>query len=351
MVDKVKTLFNRISHRLNLIWQVASTGKIKGQQTWQILQISQEDIAELKIFFQMDKFFIFGHARSGTTLLTRLLRLHPEVHCNYQAHFFSRHPMLSEILSDQVSSHWFDRPANRWNRGKPLTPVALRAMTDYILERDARQAGKTIVGDKSPNTNANGQAVIEMHTFYPDARLIYIVRDGRDTIISHRFQHFIDGVQHLYVSDLAIKNSFMEDSTPYLNGERSLFTENAIRLMAERWVENVVETDRMGRKLYGEKYHALRYEDMLKQPYKTLSDVWDFLGASPGDFEEIVQAEMQVNPDASYQREIAKELVEPLEKGKRGSWRNMFNERDKRIFKEIAGETLIAWGYEKDMEW
>jgi hypothetical protein len=190
-----------------------------------------------------------------------------------------------------------------------------------------------------------------MHTFYPDARLIYIVRDGRDALISHRFQHFIDGAHHLYASDLSIKNSFMEDPTPFLNGECSLFTEEAIRQMAERWVANVVETDRLGRELYGEQYHALRYEDMLKQPYKTLSDLWDFLGASPGDFEGIVRVEMQLNPDASYQREIAEELVKPLEKGKRGSWRELFTERDKRVFKEIAGETLIAWGYEKDMEW
>ena len=42
--------------------------------------ITQEELAEIKQFFPREKFFILGHARSGTTLLMRLLRLHEEVH-------------------------------------------------------------------------------------------------------------------------------------------------------------------------------------------------------------------------------------------------------------------------------
>ncbi|HEX9333295.1 MAG TPA: hypothetical protein VF896_15485, partial [Anaerolineales bacterium] len=51
-----------------------------------IPSITPEEVAEIKQFFPREKFFIFGHARSGTTLLMRLVRLHSEVHCNYQAH-------------------------------------------------------------------------------------------------------------------------------------------------------------------------------------------------------------------------------------------------------------------------
>ena len=63
-----------------------------------IPDISPEEIAEAKNFFPREKFFIFGHARSGTTLLTRLVRLHPDVYCNYQAHFFSRAPLLLSLI-------------------------------------------------------------------------------------------------------------------------------------------------------------------------------------------------------------------------------------------------------------
>jgi hypothetical protein len=31
--------------------------------------------------------------------LMRLVRLHPEVHCNYQAHFFTRQPLLKSLVN------------------------------------------------------------------------------------------------------------------------------------------------------------------------------------------------------------------------------------------------------------
>ena len=79
--------------------------------------------------------------------------------------------------------------------------------------------------------------------------------------------------------------------------------------------------------------------------------MWDFLGVKADGLEDTVAGEMSKNPDAEWQRSKAGDLVASLEKGKRGSWRELFTTRDKRIFKEVAGEALIAWGYEKDLDW
>ena len=65
----------------------------------------------------------------------------------------------------------------------------------------------------------------------------------------------------------------------------------------------------------------------------------------------MIATEMGYNPDADYQQEVAAELVKPLEKGKRNSWHQLFTEGDKQIFKQVAGQTLINWGYEWDLEW
>jgi hypothetical protein len=62
--------------------------------------ITTEEVAEAKSIFPANKFFVFGHARSGTTLLTRLIRLHPQVHCNYQGHFFTRPPLLQALVNE-----------------------------------------------------------------------------------------------------------------------------------------------------------------------------------------------------------------------------------------------------------
>jgi hypothetical protein len=345
-------MLKRIGRRISITLQAFSKGRTAFSELRQIPQITPEEVAEAKEFFPMGKFFIFGHARSGTTLLTRLVRLHPEVHCNYQAHFFTSPPMLSGMVVEKRFEDWLARPSNRWNRGRDLTPVALRAMCDFILERDARREGKTIVGDKSPNVLVKEKAVRELFTIYPDARLIFIVRDGRDTLISHRFQRFIDGSpEYLSRKDRQIMKAFARDSKPFFSGGRSIFTENAIRRMAQSWARNVSETHMLACELYGEKYHALHFEDILRKPYETISKVWRFLGVDSTGLGELIAAEIGSNPDAEWQQYKAGDLVVDLEKGKHGSWRNLFTQRDKKIFKEIAGETLIAWGYEKDLDW
>ncbi len=344
-------LIERIQRRLRRTWQTLLTGHPGTVGLREIPAITPEEVAEAKEFFPLEKFFIFGHARSGTTLLTRLVRLHTEVHCNYQAHFFTRPPLLSGMVAEQKYADWLGRRSNRWNRGRDLTPVALRAVADFIMEREARQVGKTVVGDKSPNVLTNGQAVDEMHKIYPDARLIYIIRDGRDTLVSHRFQNFIDGPQFLPKADLQLRDAFANDPEPFFSGQRSVFTEAALRRMATGWVKNVVETDRQGRELYGERYLAIKYEDLLKQPFESIAGVWQFLDVDPAGHQDVVAAEMGSNPDADWQREKAGDLVATLEKGKRGSWRDLFTARDIAIFKEIAGQTLVDWNYETGLDW
>lgn len=339
---------NRIINRLKRTAQVLLTGQIHSGKRGEIPPISAEEVAEFKEFFPLDKFFIYGHARSGTTLLTRLIRLHPDVHCNYQGHFFTRQPTLEALVDSPMIEAWLTRRSNRWNRGRDLSPVMLRAAVEYVMEREARQEGARIVGDKSPNALLNGQSVRRMHKIFPDGKLIFIVRDGRDAAVSHRFQAFIDATQHLTRRDWAIRADFVRDSVPYLRGEHSVFTEKAIRRAAESWVQNVAETDQMGKQLFGEQqYIAVRYEDLLKTPWEAMSRLWAFLGADPGlpELPEILEAEMNKNPDAQWQQEKASEIVEPLKKGKSGSWRELFTARDRQIFKEIADETLLAWGY------
>lgn len=314
----------------------------------EIPPITPEEVTEAKTFFPLEKFFIFGHARSGTTMLTRFIRIHPEVHCNYQAHFFTRQPLLEVLVADPEVGDWLRRPSNRWNRGKDLSPVVLRAAADFIMEREARKEGKRIVGDKSPSSLLDGQAVRLLVKVYPDARLIYIVRDGRDAAVSHRFQAFIDFPEQLTNEDLQIRDAFSRDPQPFLRGERSIFTEGGIRRAAQGWVRNVTETDELGKQLLGERYIALRYEDLLAQPWEEMNRLWAFLGASqdaPGLHEALLD-EMRRNPDADWQQEKARDIAQSLQKGKRGTWRELFTSRDRQIFQQIAGETLQAWGYE-----
>jgi hypothetical protein len=328
-------------------------GDAKKKKRDSIPPITREEVAEIKQFFPREKFFIFGHARSGTTLLMRLVRLHPEVHCNYQAHFFTRQPLLKSLVNTPEAEEWLRRKSNRWNQGHDLSPLILRAAADVIMERDAAKAGKRIVGDKSPSSTIHGQAVRDLFAVYPDAKLIYIVRDGRDVLISERFRNFVEESRFLSREDKRIIEGLRKDQSQFTNGTRSIFTETFIRRVAQGWVTNLQETEAEGRKLFGENYCGLRYEDLLAAPFIEMTRLWRFLGVKGFDASlvEEVKTEMTSNPDEEWQAKRNEDIASFLPKGQAGNWQRLFTERDKSLFKEVAGEMLIKWEYEKDLNW
>lgn len=341
-----------ILSRIKKSARILLKGDPKKKKRDPIPAITPEDVAEIRQFFPREKFFIFGHARSGTTLLMRLARLHPEVHCNYQAHFFTRQPLLKSLVDTPEAEEWLRRKSNRWNQGRDLSSLVLRAAADFIMERDAAGQGKRIVGDKSPSSTIHGQAVRDLHAVYPDAKLVYIVRDGRDVLISERFRNLVEESKFLKAEDKRIIEELRKDHTQFTNGTRSIFTENAIRRVANGWVKNVQETEVEGRRLFGEHYFSLRYEDLLARPFDEMKNLWAFLGvrADPS-LEKAITDEMSSNPDEEWQAKRNEDIASFLPKGQAGNWQRLFTARDKSIFKEVAGEMLIKWNYEKDSNW
>ncbi|MGB8982437.1 MAG: sulfotransferase [Anaerolineales bacterium] len=327
-------------------------GDAKRKKRNPIPAITPQEVAEIRQFFPREKFFIFGHARSGTTLLMRLARLHPEVHCSYQAHFFTRQPLLKSLVNTPEAEEWLTRRSNRWNQGRDLSSLVLRAAADFILERDAAKEGKHIVGDKSPSSTVHGQAVRDMHAVYPDAKLVYIVRDGRDVLISERFRNLVEESKFLKAEDRRIIEELRRDQTQFTNGARSIFTESVIRRVAMGWVTNLQETEEEGRRLFGDHYHSLRYEDLLQYPFDEMQKLWKFLGVQADRLlDKAITDEMSSNPDEEWQAKRNEDIASFLPKGQAGNWQRLFTARDKAVFKEVAGEMLIKWRYEKDSSW
>lgn len=342
-----------IVKRIKSSARILLKGEPKKKSRNAIPAITREEVQEIRQFFPREKFFILGHARSGTTLLMRLARLHPEVHCNYQAHFFTRKPLLKTMVDSPEMEEWLTRKSNRWNQGRDLSPLVLRAAADFIMERDAAREGKHIVGDKSPSSTIHGQAVRDMHAIYPDAKLVYIVRDGRDVLISERFRNFVEESKFLTPEDKRIISDIRADSTSFTDGRGSIFTESFIRRVAKGWVMNLQETDEEGRKLYGKNYLSLRYEDLLKYPFKEMSRLWKFLGVKSVNksLEKRIKAEMMSNPDEEWQAQRDEGIASFLPKGQAGNWQKLFSAHDRSVFKEVAGEMLVKWKFERDLNW
>ncbi len=333
-------LTGRLKHRLRR----ALTGDLAGLGEGP-KPLGEADLEGIKAFFPRPKFFISGHARSGTTLLARLTCLHPEVHCNWQGHFFSRRGPLPYLTAPGIEA-WFGAASNRWSAEGENPALLARLLCDFLMERQAVAEGKGIVGDKTPHED--GAAAMEwMHALYPDASIVYIVRDGRDVLVSKRIQAFIDHPEYLNRHDLAIRESLQAQRGAYLAEGRSIFTSKALEDLSRKWARDVAECHRAGKALYGDRYYALRYEDLLTDPGGSMRSVWSHLGArAPGaGVLGRVEAELNRNPASEWHAQAAPDLVGGLPRGTPGGWRQVLNPRDRETIERIAGDTLLEWGY------
>src|SRR5919109_4186065 len=101
-----------------------------------------------------------------------------------------------------------------------------------------------------------------------------------------------------------------------------------IRRVAEGWVTNLQETEEEGRRLFGENYCSLRYEDLLARPFDEIQKLWNFLGVQ-GDLslEKAILDEMSSNPDEEWQVKRNEEIASFLPKGQAGNWQKLFTAR------------------------
>ncbi|MEZ5859526.1 MAG: sulfotransferase [Geminicoccaceae bacterium] len=145
--------------------------------------------------------FVVGAARSGTTLLQSMIDAHPDIALVGELHFFDQILRLRETIPEPV-----DRRAIEPLRQGILTCHASRFVPDIdraldlalprlataprptygllfrlLLEAFAELRGAGRVGEKTPT---NVRYLAEIVELFPDARVVHILRDPRDSISS-----------------------------------------------------------------------------------------------------------------------------------------------------------------------
>ena len=321
----------------------------------------------------MPVFFIVGRAKSGTSWLMRMLDYHPEILCKGEGRFFGRDfwredfkqmnlktiqpsSLYRAILDSDYLRAWMERSV--WTRDKDvdecLAGLTRSAITHFLTER-LSETGKRIVGDKTPFLNT--ETLSEISEIYPEAKVIHMIRDGRDVAVSfvhHKWNHAKDkgGIYELEPEEIAKREAYRKDPEKLSEAGESLFTQAVIRNAARSWNDFVSKTIQDGPALLGSNYAEVRYEDLLQRPEEELERILRFLGADDG--EETVRRCVE---SASFEawtegrQKGQEDSTAFLRKGVAGDWSNVFTEGDKRVFKEVAGHLLIRLGYEKDDDW
>jgi hypothetical protein len=308
-------------------------------------------------------FFVVGHQKSGTTWLMRMLDAHAEILCRGEGRFFgaewrqksvrridARRPpssLYNAVLDAKYLKFWVERSV--WSRDgdadehlKNLTRMAI----DYFLLGELARTGKRLVGDKSPLLVP--ETIEEISAIYPDARVVHIIRDGRDAVVSalHHSWNFGKKVKNDEVS--AKREAYREDPDRMLNSGESLFAGNSLARMAGEWAARVGRSVEDGPALLGENYTEVRYEDLLSRPEEEVRRLLGFLGAGADD--ETVRRCVDAASFEKLSRGRERGEEDPtsfFRKGVAGDWRNTFTEQDRRVFEEMAGDLLAQLGYEK----
>ena len=283
---------------------------------------------------------LVGAPRSGTTWLQSMLASHPNVASPQETDLFARYlEPLTQAWQWQLRGGppaW----ARRRYKGLPavLTTAEYTAIVqDFaaaIVERAAAlHDGASVVLEKSPSTSLCAGAIAELT---PDAKVVHLVRDGRDVAAS------------LLAASAGWGRWWAPQTVPDA---------------ARSWV-NHVQGAREARDL-GVPYLEVRYEALVAGDVPSLQAVHEQCGIAVSEDEcRELYARFSFDRMASgtppeplvrgEYAEVAVEWDEPEGFYRRGTvagWHEEWSTRDRLKFDAVAGDLLVALGYEPDHSW
>jgi hypothetical protein len=251
--------------------------------------------------------FIVGCPRSGTTLLTQLLK-ESRWGCRSESHFIAKYYKrlprygdleVAENRAKLLKDILGERPVMQWKLGiDPAEFTRDPATADYptLVDRlctaRVNKWGLTAWGDKTPHY------IFEMHLLdrlFPEALFLNVIRDGRDVALS------------LLEKPWGPKNTYA---------------------CAAFWARCTMETPALRRLRQTERLMDVRYEQLLAEPEKTMRAIYEFLG-EPFDAEKL-------GP-----------MLSGVKRDNFDKWRREMSARQLRTFEGVAGDTLERLGYER----
>jgi hypothetical protein len=209
--------------------------------------------------------FIVGAPRSGTTLLATMLSSHPLISCGAETHFFpyleANYHSISKIIND---SNWpqkatefivsMELDGHKIHDTFSVTPQEIHAYlatqhpsTKALLESltltKTKKFGKSFWAEKTPNHILH---LTTIRKLYPEAKIVRIVRDPRDSAYSI-------AEKLPWASDEPLENAYLIDQ--WHRKSRDFFIQDL-------------------------QSFTLRYEDLVAEPAVALQRLCQFLQVS-----------------------------------------------------------------------
>ena len=269
-------------------------------------------------------FFVVGRGRSGTSLLQTILNQNSKIAIAPEAQFimylwkrYSQKKNWDQATKLKfLKDLWKEKRLHNWNLDADVLQEEILNIAPersnfstlcqqvYIQYGHAQDKEKGFIcGDKNPHY---ALYIERLMTFYPNSKFIYLIRDPRSNIISYQNVDF----------DL-----------------------QSLPALAQRWNlynQAILKTSRK----YPDKFHFVRFEDLLQNPEDVLSQICQFLGVAydPAmlDF---------YKKEQEWKTSFRKNLSSPLDPSKINSWQKNLTLVEAGKVEAICGKLMEKFKY------
>lgn len=268
--------------------------------------------------------FIVGAPRSGTTMLSVILDRHPNICIPPETQFFSAFlPSLPENAANLTPEELVDL-ALKFPRIQDLQLDKKDLLNEFvsmkyspenlliaILKCYCKKNGKVKFGEKSPK---HLNYLSHIYSVYPKAKVICIVRDGRDVVRS------------------LLKVKWAEPDNP-----------RRFWIFCMEWNDLTKLSLRYKKKMSSDRFYLVKYEDIILYPEKELYGICEFLGEKfySSQLSKIVKSNVVPEWEQSWKGNS----VKTLDKSRIYAWRDATSESQIWAMNCMMGGMLKKIGY------
>ncbi len=273
--------------------------------------------------------FIVGAGRSGTTLLQSILNAHTQISFAPESHFLRNYifPQLKgKSITESPDFDWLIDTLNSDEDFKRLEidpkeieheSIDFSSKTFFIdvfnevMRLYLAKSDKIHFGDKDP---MNLNHIAQLKEAYPDAHVIHIIRDPRDVVMSRMKTEW--GKKHPFFAHVF------------------------------DYAHHVSKGLKNGPKYFGDKYHEIRYEDLLVSPESALKKLCAELGV---EFEDNMLSyhEKDSNLVKENEKSWKGNVDKPIMSDNFDKWKKEMKQAEVMLVETVCGAVIDKMNYSK----
>lgn len=257
--------------------------------------------------------FIGGVPRSGTTLTRVILDTHPNIHCGTELRVVQAIANLSF-----AAEHGNAALLQAYHLDEARVRAIFAELILAFLRPAWANSGKPRIAEKTPS---NLWAFPQLRRIFPESPLIHVIRDVRDVVTS-RLER--DRQSDPYADRVALAAERAREWTSAMRVRDAMLADPHLR----------------------QRYHELRYEDLVNTPEPTLRALFDFID-EPFD-PKVLEFHSVARNVTGSEEWSAEDVRRPIFTDSTGQWATRLGRAELDAVLAVARDDLLRLGYSID---